>query len=199
MSWCVYWDQMRRRVAMCVVFLCLMQAPAPLLSRAQSDHVFEFDIPAQPLDHALKSFAATTDFLLSYEAAMTAGLVSTGVTGRYTSVDALRRLLTDTGLNYRFANDTTITLQPVSSPVPTPVAPPQSQTVPHRNARAAVRRQRKRGQPEAGQSAGDPRERRAPARRHDLLRGRRDEYGRRKLIPRSSRPRRPSTSSHAPR
>lgn len=130
MSWCVYWDQMRRRVAMCVVFLCLMQAPAPLLSRAQSDHVFEFDIPAQPLDHALKSFAATTDFLLSYEAAMTAGLVSTGVTGRYTSVDALRRLLTDTGLNYRFANDTTITLQPVSSPVPTPVAPPQSQTVP---------------------------------------------------------------------
>ncbi|MCW5799650.1 MAG: TonB-dependent siderophore receptor [Nitrospira sp.] len=129
-SWCVFSDRMRRRVAGCVLFLCLMPAMLPVLSHAQSEQVFEFDIPPQPLDQALKSFAATTDFLLSYDAAMTRGRVSTGITGRYAPVEALTRLLTDTGLNYRFANENTITLQPVNNPILTPVVPPQSQSFP---------------------------------------------------------------------
>jgi iron complex outermembrane recepter protein len=96
---------------------------------AQATDSYDFEIPSQPLDQALKAFSATTDLLLSYEAGMTAGRTSSAISGRYTSEEALRRLLADTGLEYRFANDRTVTLRPATNPVASP-PPPQSQSLP---------------------------------------------------------------------
>ncbi|MHA7818868.1 MAG: TonB-dependent receptor [Erythrobacter sp.] len=58
----------------------------------------EYDIPAQPLESALNSFAETSSADLLYSSILVAEKRSTGVRGRYTAAEALRRLLNGTGL-----------------------------------------------------------------------------------------------------
>ncbi|BCA56575.1 Ferrichrome-iron receptor [Nitrospira sp. KM1] len=110
------------RVIAVIVLLSMVLVGHP--SHAQPADAYDFDIPSQPLDQALKAFAEKTDLLLSYEAGMTAGRRSAGVSGRYTSEEALRRLLSGTGLDYRFANDKTVTLQPADGSMIVPIIPP---------------------------------------------------------------------------
>lgn len=88
--------------------LMLLLNSGPLY--AQPTGSYSLHIPPQPLDSALKAFAASTNLFLSYEAELTAGRLSSGISGDYTPEEGLRALLSGTGLEHRFANDQTITL-----------------------------------------------------------------------------------------
>ncbi|MBD0306521.1 MAG: TonB-dependent receptor plug domain-containing protein, partial [Nitrospiraceae bacterium] len=77
------------------------------------DEVMDLDIPGQALSSALKTFADQADLQLLYESEVVEGRQTTGVMGRFTSQEALRRLLsgTGTGLIYSFTDANTVTLQ----------------------------------------------------------------------------------------
>lgn len=77
----------------------------------------EFHIPAQSLTSALNHFAAKTGLQVSYHADLAAGLTSAGVSGVYVPEEALKILLTGTGLTYRFANPETVTLEYAAPPI----------------------------------------------------------------------------------
>jgi iron complex outermembrane recepter protein len=82
------------------------------------DEVMDFDIPGQALSSALKTFADQADLQLLYESEVVEGRQTTGVMGRFTSQEALRRLLsgTGTGLLYSFTDANTVTLQKPNPP-----------------------------------------------------------------------------------
>jgi iron complex outermembrane receptor protein len=90
----------------------------------------EFDIPAQPLTNALNQFAATTGLQVSYQADLAVGLTSASVSGTRTPVEALQTLLAGSGLQFRFANDQTVTVER-ALPAPSPsIAPSRSDAAP---------------------------------------------------------------------
>lgn len=62
-----------------------------------------YDIPAQPLEAALKAFIATSRMQLFYETTLTSGQWSAGVSGTLNADVALQRLLAGTGLAVRRA------------------------------------------------------------------------------------------------
>jgi iron complex outermembrane recepter protein len=76
---------------------------------AQSD-VVVFDIPPQSLRSALTSFAEQSGWQLFYSANMAEGLQSPGVSGSSTREAALRRILGDTGLDFKVTESGTVTL-----------------------------------------------------------------------------------------
>jgi hypothetical protein len=65
---------------------------------AVTGDLFDFDIPAQPLDAALYLFGDTSRQPALFPSAMIAGLASSAVHGRYAAETALRLLLGGTGL-----------------------------------------------------------------------------------------------------
>lgn len=87
-----------------------------------------FDIPSQPLDHALDDFAAASGLQIFYENAVTGGQRSAAVQGMFEPRAALRVLLSGSGLTARVIAPGTISV----------VRPPASDT-------AAARRQSGRG------------------------------------------------------
>lgn len=72
-----------------------------------------FDIPPQPLSQALIRFGRETGLELFFDAAIVRGVASPGARGSLTREQALDRLLAGTGLIYRFANASTVTLAKV--------------------------------------------------------------------------------------
>ncbi|MDT9600664.1 TonB-dependent receptor [Sphingosinicella rhizophila] len=77
--------------------------PAGSAAHAQSAAVRSFDIPAQPLDAALKAFARQSRQQLLYSPALVAGLTSSPLKGRYAPADGLQRLLQGSGVQVRTA------------------------------------------------------------------------------------------------
>src|ERR1700749_3588688 len=69
-----------------------------------------FDIPAGPLDVAIKAYEKTTGLTVKIvlPSGTIAGFTSHGVTGLYREDEALRQLLDGTGLNYRVEDATTM-------------------------------------------------------------------------------------------
>jgi iron complex outermembrane receptor protein len=102
-----------------------LSSPAVAQTATQS-----FDIAAQPLGSALIRFSERTGIQLFFDASLTRGLQSPGVSGALTPSDALGRLLAGSGLTFRFTNATTVTLQreQAASPVPTGQLAPVSVT-----------------------------------------------------------------------
>ena len=92
--------------------------PSPRAAAEQT-----FDIAAQPLGSALIRFSDATGIQLFFDASLTRGLQSPGVSGALAPSEALSRLLAGSGLTFRFTNATTITLE--RAPVP-PAAGAQS-------------------------------------------------------------------------
>ena len=76
------------RAVMFILMLGLFSGTDPI--HAQPTESYDLRIPPQPLDSALKAFAAATSLLLSYEAGLTAGRTSPGVSGTYTPEEALQ-------------------------------------------------------------------------------------------------------------
>ncbi|WP_374090085.1 TonB-dependent siderophore receptor [Methylomicrobium lacus] len=78
-----------------------------------------FDIGKQPLYSALSSLAEQSGIQFVYAPDMVKGKTSPGVAGDYTTAEALRRVLENSGLGYRFGGANTITLERIGSAQPT--------------------------------------------------------------------------------
>ena len=70
-----------------------------------------FSIPAQSLDAALKDFSTQSGIAISAPAALTNGIKSKGVHGTMSAMDALRRILTGSGLTLLQGSDGSIAIQ----------------------------------------------------------------------------------------
>lgn len=79
------------------------QAQAPVSRR--------FDIPAGPVEEAVRAYEAATGLHVVIERKELGNLFSRGVTGNHTQQKALEMLLAGTGISYRFAADGAIVLQ----------------------------------------------------------------------------------------
>jgi catecholate siderophore receptor len=84
-----------------------------------SQPVRRFDIPAGPLDSVLTAFGRVTGYRVTVSKEGIWSLSSPGVAGVYTPEQALRRLLTNTGVTYRFtaAESVILDLESVSQSI----------------------------------------------------------------------------------
>ncbi|MGJ3256566.1 MAG: TonB-dependent siderophore receptor [Alcanivorax sp.] len=93
-------------------------APMPALSQTgdagatsiQSSQQRQFNIKGGPLDAVLNRFALEAGIDLSVSTDLTRGKTSQGLLGEYSVEQALRTLLADSGLSYRFAGENQVTL-----------------------------------------------------------------------------------------
>jgi outer membrane receptor for ferric coprogen and ferric-rhodotorulic acid len=83
----------------------------------------DFHIGAGPLAQALNRFAEQSDTVLVYDASLTTGLQAPAVDGHLATADALKRLLANSGLDYRLGDDGSVRLQRVGAPTPAKAAP----------------------------------------------------------------------------
>jgi iron complex outermembrane recepter protein len=74
-----------------------------------------FNIRPQPLAMALLEFSQAAQIKIFYDAKITRGITSPGLSGQYTSGEALSRLLGKTGINYSLTPSGSIKLQPTNS------------------------------------------------------------------------------------
>lgn len=73
-----------------------------------------FNIAAKPLPQAIAEFSTVTGLNVLYPADQQLSMTSPGLNGQFTIEDGLRRLLSGTGVTYRFTNANTITLEKVA-------------------------------------------------------------------------------------
>lgn len=106
----------RGRGGLTGLYTLLLLASIVLGARAHAAEPLTFNIPSQSLTSALNAFAKVTGLQVSFAAELAAGLTSPGVSGLMTPDEALRRLLSGTGVTYRFTNDRTVTLERILSP-----------------------------------------------------------------------------------
>ncbi|WP_238527257.1 TonB-dependent siderophore receptor [Methylomonas methanica] len=92
----------------------------PTLSSAAEPATVGFDIPAQSLAGALTRFSAATGLQVLYDGDLAQNIGAPALKGNYSAEQALRKLLQGSGLNYRFSNGNTVTLEKAA------VAAPQS-------------------------------------------------------------------------
>ena len=64
-----------------------------------------YDIEAQPMDRALKAFAAQTEIQVAFAPETVEGLVAQAVEGDFVPESALQALIDESGLDYEFASD----------------------------------------------------------------------------------------------
>lgn len=98
--------QARLAVALCGTALAAGAVTLPAM--AQSARTL--DIPAQPVSSALIAFSRQTGVAVVAPASATAGKRSAAVNGALSSEAALSRLLTGTGLNFRFIGAASVTI-----------------------------------------------------------------------------------------
>ena len=111
--------------------LCFMSTSGTVRAQPQTagaqasaetgDRQFAFDIPAQPLDMALESFSTVSGRSALFSSALVAGRTASPVSGRYTALEALRRLVDGTGLaveTARSADATAFVLVPAAGQTP---------------------------------------------------------------------------------
>ena len=81
-------------------------AGAQLAQAGQAD----FDIPVQPLTGALTMFGDQAGFQVTVDTTILAGRTAPAVSGRMSAEEALRRLLSGSGIAWRFIDSTTVLL-----------------------------------------------------------------------------------------
>ena len=86
-------------------------------------------IPAQPIDSALMEFSRQTGLQIVYMSRVADRVNSSAIPSGLPSDEALRRLLTDTGLEFEFLDRRTVTILPVGKSSPrSPLGSPQGAT-----------------------------------------------------------------------
>jgi len=83
----------------------------PALAQNTSTARRSFDIPAQSLAQALMIFGRQSGLQVTAEGPLTSGLTSTAIKGDLPSAEALSRLLTGTGLTFRFVGNGGVILE----------------------------------------------------------------------------------------
>ncbi len=84
--------------------------------QAQAGRTTAFDIPALPLSQALTTFGRQSGMQIAVDSAAVAGKTSAPVTGSMTADQALRQLLSGSGLTYQFTSANAVTV--AGAPVP---------------------------------------------------------------------------------
>lgn len=92
-----------------LLLLALVQANPAYAEDAQKQ---AFNIPAQSLASALLQFSENTGIKTFFSADVARDIKTQGLTGNYTPRQALEKLLTNTGIAYRFTDTQSITLAP---------------------------------------------------------------------------------------
>lgn len=101
-----------------------VQPPAALAQqRAADTALIPFDIAAQPLDAALAAYTQATGMAVLVTSRLTAGRQASAVRGRLAPREALRLLLTGTGLQARYTSASAFTLVEAAANAPAPRAP----------------------------------------------------------------------------
>ena len=88
----------------------------PLAGHAASTQTRTYAIAPSSLRSALDTLAAQSDVEIVYSPELVAGKTTPGISGHLTTDDALRQLLTGTGLTWKAVNDSTIVLQYAATP-----------------------------------------------------------------------------------
>lgn len=89
--------------------------PAVGEAAAQAARTYSFNIPSQPLNRALRTFADQTGVQLAYQTSIASGATAPAVNGTMTSGQALSRLLSGSGLRFAFTNANTVTILAAAS------------------------------------------------------------------------------------
>lgn len=85
-------------------------------AQAQQTGAIELNLPGGSLTSALNALAAQTRLQIVFDAGVTAGVRTAGVSGHLTADDALSRLLAGTGITYRYSGSSMITLSKAGAP-----------------------------------------------------------------------------------
>lgn len=99
-----------RELALSASAMTVLTVATPIV-QAQSN-TRTFSIGAQPLLPALQNFTEQSGIQIGYAGTLGDALSSPGVSGTLPPAEALSRLLTGTGLTYRFTSPTAVTLEP---------------------------------------------------------------------------------------
>ena len=83
--------------------------------QSNTHQVAQFSIPAQDLNQALLTFTDQAGLQVFYDVDRVQGLTSTTLSGSYTPSEALKVLLSGTGLSYRFSDDNTVSIQKIDA------------------------------------------------------------------------------------
>jgi iron complex outermembrane receptor protein len=110
------------------IWLCICISVTPVgaqqsLQKSVTRHQFPLNIPSQPLADALNSFSRQTHLKLAFYTELGRGLISPRIDGNYTPDSALRLLLANTGLRFKYIDPDSVAILPsepgASSPVNT--------------------------------------------------------------------------------
>jgi iron complex outermembrane receptor protein len=96
--------------ALCLCFVGISQAQGAHASIRK-----DLSIPAEPLGAALQDIAKVYELQLLYHTELAKDLKTQGAVGSFTPDDALTRVLSGTGLTYKFLDSNTITVYPNSA------------------------------------------------------------------------------------
>jgi len=87
-------------------------APAPAMAQGTASATRQFDIPAQSLREALMIFGQQSGIQVTAQGPLVEGRTSTAVSGNLAPAEALSRLLTGTGLTFRFDGRDAVRIEP---------------------------------------------------------------------------------------
>ena len=96
-----------------------------LSSIAQAATEVDFDLPAAPLERSLNALANQSDAQILFSSDIAAGKQTPALRGRYTTSEALQRLLGNSGLKVQQQDEHTyiVVPDPAAAPSPAPAAP----------------------------------------------------------------------------
>ena len=106
------------RIATVATAICLLVVGLSAASDGEAAIRRGTNIPAQGLRSALQMLSKERDFQVVFRTDLVGDARTSGAAGDLTLDEALKQLLTGTGLTYRYLDDKTVTILPVKSPEP---------------------------------------------------------------------------------
>ena len=103
-------------LAMALGLIAISSVPLVYAQSPGNNGLTDFSIPAQPLASALNRFGDATGSEVLYEGDLANGRISGSVQGRLAPAEALRRLLSGTGVSARLIAEGTFVLEPAPEP-----------------------------------------------------------------------------------
>lgn len=99
------------------IWLCICISVTPVgaqqsLQTGVARQQFSLNIPPQPLEDALNSFSRQTHLKLAFYTDLGRGLISPRISGNYTLESALRLLLANTGLRFKYIDPDSVAILP---------------------------------------------------------------------------------------
>lgn len=100
----------KKQAAGLALMLMLCHAASGQPAERDKARVYRFSIPAGNMASALEAFSETTGTQLSYPSVLVRDVKSNALSGSYTPEQALAKLLGDSDIGYRFADDKVVAL-----------------------------------------------------------------------------------------